>query len=151
MNGNRGFTYTAALALILITGISLMGAQKYWSTIAKREIETELLFRGDQIRNGIASYYRSAEDNSHRYPASLNDLLRDPRFPAPKRHLRKLYLDPVTRTRDWELVLISGNRIKGVYSKSLKKPLKTGNFPKDYTSFENSSTYSDWKFIFDGD
>jgi type II secretory pathway pseudopilin PulG len=146
---NGGFTYLSALIVVVISGIALTAASEYWSTVTKREREKELLFRGDRIRRAIASYYNGSQpDKPHAYPGALSDLLKDPRSLKTLRHLRKLYRDPMTKDGVWGLVLAEGGGIKGVFSKSTQKPLKTGDFPTDYQSFEKAKTYSDWKFTF---
>lgn len=145
--GNKGFAYLGALVLVVVCGIALTGASEYWSTIAKREREKELLFRGTQIRNAIESYYKQVPaGGSPTYPGSLKDLLKDPRYMTVHRYLRKIYPDPMTKDGKWGLVLAPGGKVKGVFSKSKKKPLKVGNFPDEFQSFENAKTYSDWKF-----
>ena len=147
LNKNDAFSYITALIFVSVMGISLTAASTYWSTIIKREKEKELLFRGDQIRRAIESYYGGESGGGgSQYPASLNDLLKDPRSPTIKKHLRKIYRDPMTEDGQWGLVMASGNRIKGVFSKSEEKPLKVGNFPSGYEGFENAEKYSDWKF-----
>ena len=144
-----GFTYIGALILVVITGIALTAASTYWSTTVRREKEAELLFRGDQIRKAIASYYtKSPPGWAHTYPSSLNDLLKDPRYPSTMRHLRRIYRDPMTEDGRWGLILDDKGCIKGVFSKSRDKPLKTGGFPEEYASFEKAKTYSDWKFVY---
>ncbi|MBW1863002.1 MAG: type II secretion system protein, partial [Deltaproteobacteria bacterium] len=144
----EGFSYISALIFVSVMGISITAASTYWSTIMKREREKELLFRGDQIRRAIESYYTGAPGGGgKKYSRSLKELLKDPRYPAPRRHLRKLYKDPMDVDREWGFIMASGGRIKGVFSKSKEKPLKVGNFPAEYENFEKAKTYSDWKFV----
>ena len=145
----RGFTYLSALIVVVISGIALTGASEYWSTIAKREREEELLFRGDRIRKAIASYYdRAPAGKPHTYPGILKDLLKDPRSMKLVRHLRKLYRDPMTGDGTWGLVLAEGGGVKGVFSKSTDKPLKVGGFSTEDQAFEKAKTYADWKFTY---
>lgn len=148
MSGNSGFSYPAVLALIVVTGIAVSTAQRSWTTIIKREKESELIFRGDQIHKAIESYYNAVE-NKKVYPASLNDLLKDPRFPAVKRHLRKIYPDPMTKKNEWGIVYTQGGRIKGVFSKSSEEPIKKSSFDSPYSRFENKMHYYEWKFLYD--
>ena len=63
---------------------------EFASHATQREKEAELLFRGEQYREAIASYYKKEQ----RYPQSLEELLEDKRYPMPVRHLRRLYRDP---------------------------------------------------------
>ncbi len=142
-----GFTYMSALILIVVSGIALSEAGRLWQTISKREREEELLFRGDQIRRAIASYVDVAGQSSPSYPMRLEDLLKDPRFPGTKRHLRRIYHDPMTMDGKWALILNEGGGIKGVHTRSEESPLKSGNFPAIYASFENARTYADWNFL----
>ena len=52
----RGFAYIALLVAIIIIGISLGAAGKYWSNVMLRDKEEELLYRGDQYRRAIERY-----------------------------------------------------------------------------------------------
>ncbi|MFK5952275.1 MAG: type II secretion system protein [Desulfobacterium sp.] len=146
---HRGFTYPAALLLIVITSISLMGVQKYWSTTMQREREKTLLFNGLQIQNAIASYYRHGPGGKPSFPHSLKVLINDARSGRVRRHLRRLYADPMTPDGQWGQVLDGQGGIKGVFSRSNGKPLKQDNFPAAFSHFRNKKKYSDWKFVFE--
>jgi type II secretory pathway pseudopilin PulG len=148
MNGDKGFTYPAALAMIVIISVVWMGVHQQWQTIVQRDREKELLFRGAQIRTAIASYYAASGGRTPQYPDSVPALLKDNRFPVIKRHLRKPYKDPMTPDGEWGIIYTDNGRIKGVYSKNRRKPLKTAAFPPEFSAFENKTTYSDWQFIF---
>jgi type II secretory pathway pseudopilin PulG len=108
------------------------------------EKENELLFRGMAYMNAIKSYY-SASTGRKEFPQSMEYLLSDPRFPA-KRHIRKLYKDPITGG-DWVLVTGSAGGICGVASGSKMKPIKQKDFPSQLRSFEGLEHYSDWIFL----
>ena len=149
MSGEKGFTYPAALAMIIIVSISLMVVQKQWSTIVKRDKEKELFFRAEQIVQAIESFYKSSSKESKQYPKRLQVLLKDNRFPGLKRHLRKIYMDPITEDGKWGIIYDGKGGIKGIFSKSRAEPLKTGNFPEIYKSFENKRKYNDWKFVYE--
>jgi type II secretory pathway pseudopilin PulG len=149
MSGEKGFTYPAALLLIITVSVSLMVVQKQWSTIVKREKETELLFRAGNIMQAIGSFYQNSSKDSQQYPRSLKVLLKDNRFQGLKRHLRKIYKDPMTKDGEWGIVYDGKGGIKGVFSKSLGEPLKKGNFPEIYKSFEKKKKYSEWKFVYE--
>ncbi len=153
----NGFTFLAVMFAIVLIGLSLTGAVQQWKTIMKRERETELLFRGDQIRKAIAAYVTYCQTHAvqapciqtpgtPKYPQKLEDLVKVPNTSATKRFLRKVYKDPITN-EDWAYVKI-GDRIKGVYSKSDEEPLKQANFPDDYKFFEGKKKYSEWVFVF---
>ena len=78
------------LIFLAVAGLGLASFGEIASHASQREKEAELLFRGNQFREGIASYYKKEQ----RYPHSLEQLLEDKRYPMPVRHLRKLYRDP---------------------------------------------------------
>jgi len=150
-----GFTYVALLVAIVIIGISLGAAGKYWSNVMQREREEELLFRGDQYRLAIERYYMANCPKSigpclqSILPQSIENLLSDDRFPQAKRHLRQQYKDPMTG-QDFELIRdqLVGNRISGVYSSSTKTVIRTTGFPDPYQSFEGKTSYPEWKFFY---
>ena len=143
-----GFTYITVLILMVVTGIALIGVSRSWRTIIQREQEAELLFRGDQIRKAIESYYKAGNTDIKKYPAELADLLKDPRFLVTKRHLRKLYPDPFARDGKWSLIRDTNGRLKGVHSNGHGKPLKTGNFSEENSGFQKKEKYSDWHFLY---
>ena len=141
----RGFTYVGLLLAVAIMGAGLASIGELASTAAKREKEAELLFVGDQFARAIAQYVASSP-GAQQYPPTLEDLLADKRYPNVRRHLRRIYPDPMTGRADWALIRGPGGGIVGVHSQSMARPLKVANFPKDYQSFANATTYSAWKF-----
>ena len=140
---SRGFTYLGFLLFIAVSGAGLVAYSQIASHTAQREKEAELIFRGEQYRDAIASYYRKEQ----RYPKALNELLEDKRYPMPVRHLRKLYRDPVTGEEEWGLVEAPGGGVMGVYSRSESEPIKTGNFSTKNQEFAEAKSYADWKFV----
>jgi type II secretory pathway pseudopilin PulG len=142
-----GFTYVALLAAIVIIGITLSATGKYWSNVMRREKEDELLFRGLQYRTAIERYYVARAP--HMLPNSVDDLLKDGRFPQARRHLRQAYTDPITGG-EFEIIRdkAQGNRIVGVNSASELSPLKQSDFPEGLEDFDNKNSYKEWKFVF---
>lgn len=149
MNGNRaaGFTYISLLFIMTVSGIALAQAGNLWSTTIRREMEEELLFRGGAIRNAIGMYYESSL-GAKAYPKTIEDLIKDTRYPAAKRYLRKFYPDPVTGKADWEIIKATDGSIIGVKSRSGKEPYKKKNFPSSLKGFEDKSSYSQWEFTY---
>jgi type II secretory pathway pseudopilin PulG len=141
-----GFTYIGLLILIAIAGVALAGVGQLWSTASKRDKEAQLLFVGDEFRRAIGSYYEGSP-GVHQFPPSLEELLEDRRLPVVRRHLRKIYVDPMTGSKEWGLVK-HGNGILGVHSLSEDKPLKTANFRPEDAAFEGSGAYTDWNFTY---
>ncbi len=144
--GQAGFSYMGVLMLMVIAGISMAGTSLVWHTQQQRVKEQQLLFAGTAIRKAIASYHLSNPNGLQEYPPSLEALLLDKRHPTIKRHLRRLYQDPMTREQNWVLIM-QNNRVIGVYSKSKIKPIKITGFTSAYESFRNAKTYQDWKFV----
>ncbi len=143
----RGFTYTALLAAIVIIGISLGSAAKYWQNISLRDKEEDLLFRGNQYYRAIERYYLAIPGRMQ-YPQRMDELLKDGRTPQGKRYLRQKYKDPVTGEDFVEIRDPFSNRITGVYSSSKKEPLKQANFPEQFKDFEGKKRYGDWRFVY---
>ncbi len=142
--GESGFTYLALMFSIVIIGIGLSVIGPSWKTAKKIEKEEDLLFRGKEIADAIGAYYNGFPGQKA-FPARLEDLLKDPRYPTTKRYLRKLYKDPITNS-DWILILDANQRIRGVKSKSDEEPLKKANFLDEFKNFEGKTKYSEWVF-----
>lgn len=144
----RGFTYVGTLILLVILAI-VSGATISLGMVAHRRVaEEELLSIGLQFRSAFQSYYMSTPAGQPRYPRSLNDLVRDPRYPLPVRHLRQLYLDPMTERSDWELVFAPEGGIMGVHSSASWQPIKIDQFAPPFEYLKDSRTYRDWIFFF---
>lgn len=146
--GQKGFTYIWVLFVVALTSIALAGAVQVWRTEVRREKEKELMFAGEQFRQAIGSYYENSPGLPKRYPDSLEKLLLDKRFPTVKRHLRKIFFDPMTSSSEWGLARQPNAGIIGVYSLSKEIPLRRANFPERYADFAEAKDYRDWKFIY---
>jgi type II secretory pathway pseudopilin PulG len=143
-----GFTYIGVLVLVAILGITAAGTADVWHTARKQEAERELLFIGSQYRQAIARYYEQSPGSVKTFPKSLKDLLRDPRTPGMKRHLRRPFPDPVTGREEWGLVKGPAGEIMGVFSLSEETPLKKANFRKADANLENKQKYAEWTFVY---
>lgn len=148
MRRQRGFTYVGLLLAVALLGAGLAATGSLWSVHAQREREAELLFAGDQIRAAIKRYYEEVPlGQQHRFPQRLDELLLDRRWPTVRRHLRRVYLDPMTGS-DWVLVPAPGGGILGVHSRSTAAPLKRQGFGRLDTAFEDAAQLSDWRFVY---
>lgn len=145
--GTRGFTYIGLLIVVALAGIALAGAGTLWSTTVRREREAELLFVGEQFQRAITAYFEQGPGGVRQFPAKLEDLLQDRRFPTTRRHLRKVYVDPSTGTRNWGLVRGPGDGITGVYSQSEGVPIKRAEFAAAFVQFAAAKSYRDWQFV----
>lgn len=139
-----GFSFLFVLFAVVLVGLSMMGANKQWVTMMKREREAELLYRGHQYRRAIASYVESVP-GARQYPLRVEDLLKDPR--TSKRHLRTAYKDPITGGPF--LAVPCRDRIKGVHSRSDAPTLKHDNFPAEYEQLRATTTYQEWVFQYE--
>ena len=143
----HGFTYLALLILVAIMGVGLAATGEVWSTAMRREKEEQLLFVGGQFRNALTMYYLHTPGRGVRYPMKLEDLLKDPRYPAAKRYLRKIFADPITSSANWELVKGPSGEILGLHSTSEEEPMRKSNFALADQGFEGAKKYSDWVFM----
>ena len=125
------------LAMATIMGIMVSKAFPAHYTEVRREMEAELIFRGEAIARAIRVY----QQKTGTYPTSLSDLGK-----LRPRILRKLYRDPMTPSGEWDLVTAvqagpsgeaRGLPIVGVRSRSDKDSFKI---------YRGKTLYSDWVF-----
>jgi type II secretory pathway pseudopilin PulG len=153
---HRGFTYLLVLFFIASVAAGLAAVGELWATSRQQERELDLLFAGNAIRQAIAAYYLATPGPLKQYPASLENLLKDPRFPDTRRYLRQLYPDPATGSTEWALIKAPQGGIMGVASASEGAPLKRAGFRDPNRAFEDQAVrlkeklrYRDWEFIYD--
>ncbi len=151
----RGFTYLLLLFFIATVTAGLAAAGELWATSRQQERERELLFAGNAIREAIGAYYDATPGPLKQYPARLENLLKDARFPDTRRYLRQAYPDPMTG-KEWSLIKAPQGGIMGVASDSEGAPLKRAGFRDPNRVFEDQAIrlkeklrYRDWEFIFD--
>lgn len=146
-SGQRGAALLLVLVLVVVLGLAAAMAGQSWSAMMQREREAELLFRGQQFVRALESYYNVKHGAQQMFPTQLEHLLRDPRFPGTVRHLRKIYLDPMTGK---ELVLVKdpAERIIGVRSDSEQEPFQKDGFPKDLEKLKDKASYREWEFVY---
>jgi len=82
----RGYAMVALLVLMSVMAIALSTAMPVYSTVARREREAELIFRGEQYARAIAMFQRKY---GNALPPEVEVLI-DHKF------LRKKYKDPIT-------------------------------------------------------
>jgi type II secretory pathway pseudopilin PulG len=142
-----GFTLIAGLLTVAAMGAGLAAIAGFASHAMQREKEAELLFVGNQYREAIGRYYDATPGGGKRYPQKLEHLLEDNRYPMPRRHLRKLYPDPLTGKAEWGLMEAPDGGIMGVHSLSTGTPLKQGEFGNTDRTFNQAPTYGEWRFF----
>jgi type II secretory pathway pseudopilin PulG len=144
----RGAILLLLMVMVVIMGLAAGMAGQSWRSSMQKAREAELLWRGQQYQQAVASYYAVKHGPQNMLPAKLEYLLRDPRFPNVVRHLRKLYNDPMTG-KEWELVTDPAERIIGVRSRSDMEPFKQDGFPKALDKLRGKSSYREWEFVFE--
>jgi len=146
-----GFTYVGMIVFVTIIGLVGAATLKVGALLARAEAENELLEIGAEFSTALRSYADASPQGQPAQPTSLEALLRDPRFPNPRRHLRRIFVDPITGLAEWGLVRASeGGPILGVYSLSQARPLKIAKFDARFVNFDNKQHLSDWKFTANG-
>lgn len=146
-----GFSYLWVLLLVALMGVGLTVVAEMDSIVSQRDQEKALLVTGRQFQVAIGRYYEMVKvGGRNQYPARLEDLLQDPRYPGTVRHLRKIFIDPMTGKAEWGLVKVGG-RIVGVHSLSEKTPIKQANFEADFSNFGDAQKYTEWVFTYPPD
>ena len=143
-----GFSYVGLLIFIAILSVFATASVSIGSVTQRRDAEDELLFVGTQFRFAFQQYYEATPSGQPRYPTTLTDLIRDPRYPNVRRYLRRLYADPITGKADWVAVMRPEGGIMGVHSRSTAHPIKIGQFPDEFSTFENRTSYEEWIFFY---
>lgn len=143
------------LAAIAVVGIAAAGAVSLGATVARRDAEQQLLAIGAEFERALVSYAglppgtaASSAPAGVRGPRELDDLLKDSRVPGVKRHLRKLYADPLTGKAEWGVVRDSQGFITGVHSLAEGRPIKRSDWPVAWAHFEEQESYGRWVFGF---
>lgn len=151
---NQGFTYLSLIIFLTVISIFSAASLQLGHIMMRRAAEQELLAIGAEFRSALASYAAATPEGQVSVPQSLQDLLKDSRYPNTRRHLRKIYVDPISGKEEWGTMIAFGvggrsvAGIVGVYSLSSDVPIKIGNFDEPFRSFEGKKSYQDWKFVF---
>jgi len=143
-----GFTYLGLIVFVFIIGLVGAATLKVEALLRRAQLERELLDTGMQFSLALDSYAAATPRGQPRAPMRLDELLRDNRFPSPRRHLRKVFIDPVTGKAEWGLVRAGeAGPILGVHSLSQATPLKQANFEPYFAGFENREHLAQWRFM----
>lgn len=141
-----GFTYPVLLVVVAVLGLGLAKLGPMWEQAAWREREQELLRVGELYAQALASARRESPGIDGAYPSRLDDLLLDPRVVGTRRHLRRLYPDPLEPGRPWGLVRDARGAIIGVYSQDPRPPLARVAMERGVVSLPAAERYADWIF-----
>jgi type II secretory pathway pseudopilin PulG len=154
-----GFTYVGLIVLVTIIGLVGAATLKADALLRRAAAEQELLEIGAAFSAALTSYAEATPRGQLPQPPSLEALLKDPRVPGTRRHLRKIFVDPITGKAEWGIVWLNkgsgidgfgGSGVLAVYSLSEAKPLKQANFDGRFQNFENREHLSEWKFAVTG-
>ena len=142
-----GFTYVGLVVFVAILGMVGAATLKVDGLLRRAAAEQELLEIGAAYSEALRSYAAATPRGFSTLPPTLGDLLKDPRFPGTRRHLRRIFVDPITGTLEWG-VQYQGDKagVLAVYSLSQARPLKVANFDARFQGFENKEHLSEWKF-----
>lgn len=141
----KGMLLIGVLVLLALASLTAVQTGQRWFDTRQRESEQDLLFVGEQYRQAIESYWREAPNSVQQMPRSVDDLIRDKRFPFPKRHLRKEFRDPLAPAQAFA-ELRDGPLLIGVYSQAEGTPFRQSGFEGLQKTFNGAQTYADWKF-----
>ncbi len=132
---------------MVVLGIAMAAIGPLWATQAQRDREAELLRVGTTYASAIEHYRAMSPGNVKALPSSVDDLLLDPRFPTPVRHLRAAYPDPIDPSRPLEPILGTGGQLVGVRSSSDLAPLRRVEWTDGRHVIAPAEHYKDWQFL----
>lgn len=143
----RGFALLSLLIMLAIIGIATSATVTLGVVVQRRSAEEALLNIGREFQMALQSYASATPAGQPSYPATLQDLLRDPRVPGVRRHLRSVFADPLTGRTEWGLYPAPiGPGFAGVFSLSDRVPIKQDHFDAEFVGFEHRRSYANWQF-----
>jgi type II secretory pathway pseudopilin PulG len=95
---NKGYALLTAILAVAIFAVMMMKARTLWETELLRDLEQELIFRGNQYVTAIELFRKK---NINQFPQSLEELYE-------KNFLRRPFKDPMTKEGKWNVVMQSG-------------------------------------------
>ena len=136
------------LVLVAVAVIGLVAANSLQagSQVSRRDAEEELLQVGLTFQRAILGYINTSPGQAVLGPRSLDELLRDPRVPGVRRHLRQIPHDPLTGRSDWGLLRSADGQIIGVFSLAEGRPIKRAGFEPALVRLTDAPSYQAWVF-----
>lgn len=103
-NGTQqGYTYLLMLFVVALFGYGLALLGETWRAIGQRELRLETEFVLESYTRALASYRTATPDGASYRPRRLEELIEDTRTGVKRRHLRRLYRNPMSGKFDWLL------------------------------------------------
>jgi len=148
--GKSGYALITAIIAINIFAIFSLMASSMWQREIGRENEGEMIFRGNQYVRAITEY-RKKHPNT--FPPDV-EILEKEKF------IRKLYIDPVSETGEWNYVVKSRNannksllvipaELLSKYAKSYDLIGVASSSPDEsYREYRGKNRYDEWAFYF---
>lgn len=167
-NRQAGYALLTVVFLVALVALSLAVAAPSAATHRKRQMEEELIFRGEQYQRAIMLYYRAFG----RLPMKVDDLLRT----NDRSFLRREWPDPMTQDGKWRLIRLGpgGQLVGSIVQQAPADPLgrRGGSAPpptgfssgietlpligvasnsteKSFRVYNDQETYAGWEFLFD--
>lgn len=144
--GQQGFTLVGTLLIVAILALVAAGSVRLGALVHRRHAEQQLLDEGMAFSVALGLYARATPPGQPDAPLTLQELLKDPRLPSRLRHLRKIFMDPLTGSEQWGLERDENGRIMAVYSLAGGEPIKRAGFEPRFSDFGGKKSYQDWKF-----
>lgn len=156
LQAEHGFAYVLLLLGVAVLALGASAALQLSAQSGRRNAEQSLLFVGGEFERALYSYagvpaamvVTGAQPGAlaARGPRSLEELLKDPRVPGVRRHLRQLYADPMSGKSEWGVVRDPAGFIIGVHSLAEGQPIKQLGFDARHAHFEEAPNYAKWVF-----
>jgi type II secretory pathway pseudopilin PulG len=141
-----GFTYIGLLIAVAVIAAGSAAALGAGANLQRRDNEAELLAIGREFRHALQAYADATPVGQPDAPRELTELLRDPRHLGVRRHLRRIYPDPLTGKSEWGIERSPDGRIRGIHSLSRTAPFRNTGFPPGMEGFEQAERHDQWVF-----
>ena len=142
----HGFTYIGLLIAVALIAAGSAAALGAGANLQWRDNEAELLAIGREFRQALQAYADATPVGQPTAPKELTELLRDPRYLGVRRHLRRIYPDPLTGKNAWGIQRSPDGRISGIHSLSRTPTLRHTGFPTGMEAFEKAERHDEWLF-----
>jgi len=133
-----GGSYLLLLVAVAAVGVVAAHALQTGEALRRRVAEHALLDAGAAWEAALVSHGAR--------PRTVEELLRDPRFPGVRRHLRRVPIDPLTGQPTWGLLRDPQGGIVGVFSLADGTPHRREGFTGARRHFNSAGSYRDWTF-----